>query len=71
MRLGVSPTAASVLRGFFSHRFEALFPQAGTLCWAVCLTSQLFFLVYLHVNVGPSTPPAAALPFPVLQPLPC
>ena len=41
--------------------FEALFPRAGTLGCTVCLTSQLFFLVCLHANVGP----------PVHQPLPC
>ena len=39
--------------------FEALFPRAGTLGCAVCLSSQLFLLVYLHTNVGP---PAATSP---------
>ena len=50
---------------------EALFPRAGTLGWGVCLSPQLFLLVYLHANVGPpappvttpSAPPAIALPW--------
>ena len=56
--------------GVFSQRFEALFPGAGTLGCAVCLTPQLFLPVYLPANVeSPSpksaaslSPPAAALP---------
>ena len=64
----------------FSVRgFEALCPYAGTLGCEVYLAPQLFLLVYPHTNMGPSTPPAsaspgqpgAALPAPVLQPLPC
>ena len=48
----------------FSLRgFEALFPQAVTLGCLVYLTPQLFFLVYLHTNVGPSCPPVAGLPW--------
>ena len=60
VRLGVSPTAASTPTGVFSQRFEALFPQAGGLGCADCLTPQLFLLVYLHSNVGLPSPPAAA-----------
>ena len=44
----------------FSQRFEALFPRAGALGCVVCLAPQLFLLVYLHVDVGPLGPPAAA-----------
>ena len=59
--------------------FEALFPHAGTLSCVICLDPQLFLLVHLHANVGPPSPQptaspglsAAALPTPVLQPLPC
>ena len=57
-----------VLYSYRSFQSEVLMPPppppaAGTLCCcAVCLTSQLFLPVYLHVNVGPSGPPAAALP---------
>ena len=47
----------------FSVRgFEALFPHAGTLGCTVCLAPQLFLPGYLHMNVGPPTPPAATLP---------
>ena len=56
----------------FSVRgFEALFPQTGTLGCGVCLTSQLFLPVYPHANVGLPSMPAATLPTPVFQPLPC
>ena len=60
MRLGVSPTAASAPTGVFNQRFEALFPEIGALDCPVCLAPQLFLLVYLHVDVGPLGPPAAA-----------
>ena len=40
----------------------ALFPCAGTLGCMVCHTPQLLLPVYLHANVGPPGPPAAALP---------
>ena len=79
VRLGVSPTAASTPTGVFNRWFEALFPLTGALGCVVCLTSQLCLPVYLHVNVGPPTPPAAAspglpataFPTPVLQLPPC
>ena len=61
VRLGVSPTAASSCTGVFNQRFEALFPQAGALVCAVCLTPQLFLPVYLHANEGPPAPPATSL----------
>ena len=69
-RLRVSPNAASNPTGVFSQRFEALFPCTKTLSFEVCLAPQLFLLVYLHMNVGLSSPqsttspdpPAAALP---------
>ena len=62
VRLEVSPAAASTPTGVFSQRFEALFPHAGALGCAVCLAPQLFPWVYLHVNVGAPSLPAAALP---------
>ena len=36
MRLGVSPAAAPTPTGVFNQRFEALFPCAGALGYAVC-----------------------------------
>ena len=52
VRLGVSPAATSIPTGVFNHRFEALFPHAGTLGFAVChLVHQLL-----------PRQPAAALP---------
>ena len=36
VRLGVSPAAAPTPRGAFNQRFEALFPGAGALDYAVC-----------------------------------
>ena len=60
--LGVSPAAASTPTGVFNQRFEALFPRAGTLGWAVCVASQLFLSVYLYKNVGPLSLQSSALP---------
>ena len=36
VRLGVSPAAAPTPTGILNQRFEALFPQAGALGYAVC-----------------------------------
>ena len=36
VRLGVSPTSASTPTGVFNQWFEALFPRAGALGFAVC-----------------------------------
>ena len=47
--LGASPTDVSPT-DFLVRGFEALFPHAGTLGCAVCLTPQMFLPVYLHVN---------------------
>ena len=69
VRLGVSPTAASIPTGVFSQRLEALFPDTRTLDCGVCLIPQLFLPVYLHTNVGPRV--CQLIPHPVLQPLPC
>ena len=56
----------------FSVRgFEALFPHTGALGCTVCLIPQLVLLVYMHVNVGPPSLPAATLPTLVLQLPPC
>ena len=72
-------------QGVFNQWFEALFPRAGALGCVVCFAPPLFFLVYLHGNVGlPSLqasaskdPPAApcqraaALPALLHNPPPC
>ena len=60
VRLGVSPATTPTPTSVFNHRSEALFPCAGTLGCEVCLAPQLFLLVYLHLNVGPSTLPATS-----------
>ena len=60
--LGVSPAAASTPTSVFNQWFEVLFPRAGALGCASCLTPQVFLLVYPQVNVGPPAPPAATLP---------
>ena len=51
--------------------FKALFPCTGTLDCTVCLTPQLFLPVYLHANVGPPGPVAAASPALVSHLPPC
>ena len=61
LRLGVS-AAAAIPTGLFSHRFEALFPHARPLGCIVCLTPQLFLLVYLHAIMELPAQPAATLP---------
>ena len=40
------------------YRFLGFISLAGILSCMVCLAPQLFFLVYLHKNVGPPPPPA-------------
>ena len=53
--------------------FKALFLHIGTLSFAVCLTPQLFLLVYLHANVEtPDLPAALAMspPYPGCLSLP-
>ena len=44
---------------FTARGFEAFFSHAGTLDCVVCLTPHLFFLDYLHADMGPPSPPAA------------
>ena len=63
VRLGVSPAAASIPMGVFTQRFEALFPHAGALGYAVCFAPPPFVQVYLCANWGPGMLPAA-LPAP-------
>ena len=70
VRLGVFP-ALQPLQIFRVRGFESLFPHAETLGCSVCLTPQLFRLVYLHANVGPSGPPAATLPCVLSAPAAC
>ena len=59
VRLGVSP-ATTNCTGFIARGFEVFFSSAGTLGCAVCLTPQLFLLVYLHANVRPPGLPSTA-----------
>ena len=40
VRLGVSPAAAPTPTGVFNQRFEALFPRAGALGYAVCFAPR-------------------------------
>ena len=64
VRLGVPP-ATTTLTGFIARGFEALFPCTGTLGCMVCLTPQLFLLIYPHANVGlPATTLPSALSAP-------
>ena len=63
VRLGVSPAAAPTPTGVFNQRFEALFPRAGALGYAVCFSprrSSWFICVRMW---GRRVPPAA-LPAP-------
>ena len=68
MRLGVSPAAASTPTGVFNQRFEALYPHAGALGYAVCLAPPPFLLVYLCTNLGPQGLLAAVLLAPFHNP---
>ena len=43
VRLGVSPAATPTPTGVFSQRFEALFPCAGALGYAVCFAPCLLY----------------------------
>ena len=52
VRLGASPAAASTPTGVFTQWFEALFPCAVALGYAVCFVPPPFLPVYLCVNVG-------------------
>ena len=62
VRLGVSPAAAPTLRGIFNQRFEALFPRAGALGYAVCFAPcRLSRFIYAGIwgrRVLPATLPA-------------
>ena len=62
VRLGVSPAASSTPTGIFNQRFEVLFPQTGTLGFAVYLTLLLFLSVYLHTIMGLPSLQATTLP---------
>ena len=55
---------------FTVRGFEALFPHSGTLSYSVCLTPQLFLLVYPYANLGLPGPPAATSPSPPVTALP-
>ena len=56
------PPSAQPPQVFTTRDFEALFPLVGTLGCTVCLTLQLFLLVYPYANVGPPDLSAAAPP---------
>ena len=52
-------------QNFSDRGFEALFPHAGTLGWAVCLSPQLFLLVYPRLYISYHT---IVIPNPTYQP---
>ena len=52
---GIFSCCCSTPTGVFSQRFKALFPLTETLGCGIYLAPQLFFLVYLPLNVGPTT----------------
>ena len=58
-RLGVSPAAAPTPTGVFNQRFEALFPRAGALGYAVCFRSPLFVWFICAQMWGRGVLPAA------------
>ena len=62
VRLGVSPAAAPTPTGIFNQRFEALFPRAGALGYAVCFAPcRLSRFIYAGIwgrRVLPATLPA-------------
>ena len=62
------PLSTTTTTGFYSQVLRLYFPGAGTLSCTVCLTTQLFLLVYPHANVGLPSPPT--VPHPVHQPPP-
>ena len=62
VRLGVSPSAASIPTGVFCQRLGGFISRTGSLGCAVYNAPQLFLPVYLHSNVGPPSPPATASP---------
>ena len=69
MRLGVSPAAASTLKGFSVSGLRLHFPSLEPWGCGVCFTPPLFFLVYQHRNVGQPSLQAAA--WRDLPPAPC
>ena len=62
VRLGVSPAAAPTPRAVFNQKFEALFPCAGALGYAVCFaprrSSQFISVQMWGLRVLPTTLPA-------------
>ena len=63
VRLGVSPAAAPTPTGSFNQRFEALFPCAGALGYAVCFTPRCLSR-FICVRVWGRGVLPAALPAP-------
>ena len=65
VRLGVSPAAAPTPTGVLNQRFEALFPQAGALGYAVCLAPRsLSGLSVCECGAAGSASGQTACPFP-------
>ena len=53
VRLGVSPAAAPTPTGLFNQRFEALFPRAGALGYAVSFAPRRSSRFICALSVGP------------------
>ena len=62
VRLGVSPTAASIPQVFSISGLRLYFPLLESWGFAVYFAPPLFLPVYLHANVGQQGPPATILP---------
>ena len=64
VRLGVSPAAAPAPKGIFNQRFEALFPRAGALGYAVCFPPCRFSgFIYAQMWGRKVLPTALPTPF--------
>ena len=63
VRLGVSPAAAPTPTGIYNQRFEALFPGARALGYALCFTPLRSFR-FICANVGPQGLLVVRLPAP-------
>ena len=62
---GVSPAAAPTPMGIFNKRFEALFPHAGALGYAVCFSPRRSSR-FICANVGPQGLLMVRLPAPFI-----
>ena len=62
VRLGVSPAAAPTPMGAFNQRFEALFPRAGALGYAVCFAPRHLSGLSVHECGAAGCYPPLCLP---------